>query len=64
MRAIEAMNIFELGRIHARPSTLRKESRLVPWHYQVDYLNLNRDDANCKRAIVVHSDCESMTHNV
>jgi len=41
MRAIEVQNIIEISELHAQPSLLRDESRLIPIHYREDYPELD-----------------------
>jgi len=51
MRATELQSIIDVGELHARAALLRTESRLVPWHYRVDYPR--RDDEHWQKALVV-----------
>jgi succinate dehydrogenase/fumarate reductase flavoprotein subunit len=51
MRAIEVQSIIDVGELHARSALIRTESRLVPWHYRVDYPR--RDDEKWQKALLV-----------
>jgi succinate dehydrogenase/fumarate reductase flavoprotein subunit len=54
MRCLEVQDIVDLSEIHAYASLVRKESRLEPCHYRVDYPK--RDDENWRKSIVIEKD--------
>ncbi len=62
MRAVEVQNIITVGEIHARAALIRTESRLVPWHYRVDYPN--RDDEHWRKAVLVWQENGQFNSNV
>lgn len=62
MRAVEVQNITDVGELHARAALIRTESRLVPWHYRVDYPN--RDDEHWQKTILVWQEGGEFKFNV
>jgi succinate dehydrogenase/fumarate reductase flavoprotein subunit len=50
MRAIEVQDIIDISEIHAQASLERKESRMTPCHYRVDYPQ--QDDATWAGKII------------
>jgi adenylylsulfate reductase subunit A len=52
MRALEVQDILEISNVHAHASLIRKETRMYPSHYRVDYPK--PDDANWQKAISIH----------
>lgn len=62
MRALELQDILTVGRIHAQASLLRTESRLVPWHYRMDYPE--QDDEHWRRSVVLWQENGRMRHEL
>jgi succinate dehydrogenase/fumarate reductase flavoprotein subunit len=62
MRVLEVQDIIDLSEIHAYASALRKETRLSPCHYRVDYPD--QDDVNWRKVIVIENKGGEMKHTV
>jgi succinate dehydrogenase/fumarate reductase flavoprotein subunit len=57
MRAIEVQDIIDVSEMHAFSALTRKESRMIPGHFRVDYPE--QDDANWQKSVVLqHIDGE------
>ena len=62
MRALELQDILTVGRVHAQAAMLRTESRLVPWHYRMDYPE--QDDEHWRRSLILWQENGQMHHDV
>jgi len=51
MRALEVQEVLDVAELHAQAALKRTESRMVPYHFRVDYPE--RDDEHWWRKVVV-----------
>jgi len=51
MRALEVQEIIDVAELHTTASLIRKESRVPPYHYRMDYPE--RDEVNWRKNIIL-----------
>lgn len=62
MRAVEVQDVVELCGLHARTALLRRETRMPPYHYRVDYPET--DETTWRKNLVVYSKNGEMKHEL